>query len=121
MNPEQPKEKKLEKQTAADKYKALLEEANKFKDAAETELKNSVEDQIKQLNSLGFNYRLVEGNEPSRKSEKKPREKSDKPCGICNFKTNPPHDARLKAHRDQGEHKKPLNNKQLEEAGLTKV
>jgi hypothetical protein len=42
-------------------------------------------------------------------------------CSICGFATNPPHDGRLKAHRDQGEKKKPLTDSQLEASNLTRV
>ena len=50
------------------------------------------------------------------------RKLSDRPCGICGFKTTPPHDARLKAHRDQPEGAKtPLTAEQLASANLRRV
>ena len=44
----------------------------------------------------------------------------NKPCQICGFKTEPYHDGRLKAHRDQ-EKKKPLTDAQLAELEMRKV
>lgn len=44
----------------------------------------------------------------------------NKPCSVCKFKTEPPHDARLKAHRDQSE-KKPLTDGELTNADLRRV
>jgi hypothetical protein len=117
------KEKKLAetKQTAAQKYRAMLDEANKHREAAVSELKVAIQDLIVDLNELGFNYRLTEGGGSASKGEKKPRPVADKDCPICKFRTSPPHDGRNKLHRDQGENKKPLTAKQLEEAGLAKV
>lgn len=43
------------------------------------------------------------------------------PCGVCEFATEPYHDGRLKAHRDQGENKKPFTDSQLEKLGLKKI
>ena len=45
----------------------------------------------------------------------------NRPCSICGFKTDPYHDGRLKAHRDQGEKKKPLSDTQLAELGMRRV
>jgi hypothetical protein len=42
------------------------------------------------------------------------------PCSICGFATEPYHDGRLKAHREQGE-KKPLTDEQLEAARLERA
>ena len=45
----------------------------------------------------------------------------DRPCQICGFKTEPYHDGRLKAHRDQGKHKKALTDAQLTELEMRRV
>jgi hypothetical protein len=42
-------------------------------------------------------------------------------CSICGFATEPYHDGRLKAHRDQGEKKRPLTDNQLKSSGLRRV
>lgn len=42
-----------------------------------------------------------------------------KPCTICKFITDPPHDSRK--HRGQGDKKRPFTPKELEEFHMTKV
>lgn len=44
---------------------------------------------------------------------------ADTVCSICNFKTNPPHDARR--HRSQGDHKKPFTAEELTTMGMVKA
>lgn len=56
---------------------------------------------------------------PGKKKAPTPRQKSEL-CTICNFATEPAHDGRLKFHRDQGDNKKALTEKQLTELGLKK-
>jgi len=46
---------------------------------------------------------------------------NEKPCVVCGFRTDPSHDARLKAHRDQGDQKTALTDDQLSAAGLRRV
>jgi len=110
------------KQSAADKYRALLAEANKHRDNAVNELKSSIEALIGELNELGFNFRLAEGGEVSGgKKSRTPRKASGR-CDICQFETTPYHDGRNKFHRAQPEgEKKPLTAKQMADSGLTKV
>src|SRR5215203_5849280 len=55
------------------------------------------------------------------KAKEAARKMKREPCSICTFQTVPPHDARLKAHRDQGESKLPLTEEQLDTAGLRRV
>lgn len=80
---------------------------------------------IAELRELGFNYRLVEEGTsatPRRRGAAKSTGKgvpSGSPCPVCNFKTEPPHDART--HRRQGDRKRPFTPKQLAELELTKV
>ena len=45
----------------------------------------------------------------------------DKPCQICGFRTEPYHDGRLKAHRDQGKNKRPLTDAQLAELEMRRI
>jgi hypothetical protein len=117
-----PKEKKVA-ESASERYKKALEAAEAIKSSAVEELKGQINSKIAELNVFGFDYSLMEaGRKPATtKKTRTPSDKSTTPCPTCNFVTNPPHDNRLKAHRDQGEHKKPLNEKQLTEAGLVKV
>jgi hypothetical protein len=67
-----------------------------------------------QLAMLGH----TDGKAPKKKAGT-PRQKSEI-CTICKFATDPSHDGRLKFHRDQGENKKPLTDKQLADLGLKK-
>lgn len=112
------------KQSASEKYRALMEQAQKHKGEATTELRARIQEMVTELNDLGHHYRLVDGGGASgahnRRNARRAKDPS-KPCGICGFATAPPHDARLKAHRNQGDTKKALNARQLEEAGLAKV
>jgi len=55
------------------------------------------------------------------KAKEAARKLKREPCGICKFETDPPHDARLKAHRDQGESKQPLTFDQLAASGLRRL
>ena len=45
----------------------------------------------------------------------------DNPCQICGFKTEPYHDGRLKAHRDQGKKKQPLTDSQLADLEMRRI
>jgi hypothetical protein len=55
------------------------------------------------------------------KAKEAARKLKREPCSICRFRTDPPHDARLKAHRDQGESKLPLTEEQLAASSLRRV
>ncbi len=85
---------------------------------AHDEAKAAASEAIASLNELGFNYRLIEGgkNRGARAGTRTPK---DAPCPICKFKTDPLHDGR--AHRMQGEDKKPFTAAELKERGLAKV
>lgn len=54
------------RKTALDRIKALEEERAKLINEAKTEALKKAEDAIKELNDLGFNYRLTQGDAPSR-------------------------------------------------------
>jgi hypothetical protein len=101
----------LEQIRALDTQKAQLLQS------AKAEAFEKAKSAVDELNSLGFNYRLVEGSGgASRKGTR--RIDSSRPCPICRFRTDPPHDAR--AHRGQ-ESKKSFSARELEERGMTKV
>src|SRR4051812_19735029 len=112
----------VKKLSVLEQLRKLDEQRAQLLKDAEAEAKKKAEDAIADLNSLGFSYRLVQGDEsPKRKSGSgsgKPRQKKD--CTICKFGTDPHHDGRHPAHRDQGDNKKPFTEKQLKELGLTK-
>jgi hypothetical protein len=109
-----------------DKLKALDDERAKLLEDAKKEALEKAHKAIADLNELGFNYRLVEGSGTS--TARRPRNRSegegpkrqarDIPCPICQFKTNPHHDAR--AHRSQ-QPKRPFTEQELADKGLAKV
>lgn len=94
--------------------KALME-------GARTEAMAAVQKALGALNSLGFNFVVVERGRRKKAvaNRKVSRSVKDAPCPICGFKTMPPHDRR--AHRGQGNNKKPFTAAELEAKGLRKV
>jgi len=106
--------------SAVEQICELDEQRAKLIAAAKAEATKKVGEALKQLNQLGFNYRLVaDGSHMSfekkaRAGRKKGRVKNSA-CKICNFRTIPPHDART--HRGQGK-KAPFKSKELAERGL---
>lgn len=66
---------------------------------------------------LGFGT-TTKGNKKA-SGEAKQRQMKGGPCKVCAFETAPPHDAR--AHRSQGDNKKPFTKDELQELGLEKV
>jgi len=107
--------------SATDKIRELDARRSKLITAAKSEAIKNVEKSLKELNSLGFNYRLVGGDTTNARMKRtskthhgKGRVK-DGPCKICNFATIPPHDART--HRAQGK-KAPFTNQDLAQRGL---
>ena len=118
--PETPRE--VKRVNILDQLKKLDEQRAKLIEDAKAEALAKANAAVEELNALGFSYRLSEGSTTERKTAKQTRQRDpNKPCAICGFLTSPPHDARQKAHRDQGDTKKPLTAAQLKEAGLTKV
>ena len=106
--------------SATDKIRELDARRSKLIAGAKSEALKHVQEALKELNSLGFNYRLI-GNGISRVSARtsktgggKGRVKSG-PCKICSFATIPPHDART--HRAQAK-KAPFTNQDLTQRGL---
>ena len=84
---------------------------------AKEEALTKVEDALLELNALGFNYVVTEkGGSAARTGT---RAKSDGPCPICEFRTDPVHDGRR--HRSQGASKRAFNAAELKELGLAKV
>ena len=101
------------------KLKKLDEERAKLLNEAKKQALANVQTAIAELNSLGFNYRIVEGGKApiSQGSRVGTRGVKDAPCPICGFKTNPPHDKR--SHRTQ-EPKKPFTEAELKAKGMRK-
>jgi hypothetical protein len=102
----------------------LDEERRQLMDAAVSEAMEKANEAIEALKSLGRHFRLVEG-EPRRRStdgeggRKGTRQiDASKPCSICGFQTQPPHDAR--AHRSQ-QPKRPFSEEELRAKGMRKA
>lgn len=79
---------------------------------------------IRQLAELGFDYRLDEAGKdtqpvlnPSGRTGRR-RVNTERPCPICEFRTEPPHDAR--SHRGQVD-KRPFTDDELEANHLARV
>lgn len=70
-----------------------------------------------QLAKLG--YRSSTTKEPRAAKAGTRQRDPNKPCGVCGFVTNPPHDAR--AHRSQGKTKKPFGSDDLATLSMTRV
>ncbi len=105
--------------TALDQIKKLDDQRNKLLDGARHEALARAQEAIDDLNTLGFNYVVVEEVTRSKGARKSVREKKDAPCPICNFKTNPPHDGRR--HRSQGNKKSAFSNQELAGMGYSKA
>jgi len=105
-----------------EQIRKLDEQKAKLLNDAKKEALEKAEDAIADLNSLGFHYRLVEGStgrssvEGSRKGTRQVN--AERPCPICNFRTEPPHDARR--HRGQDD-KRPFTVEELRQLGLKRV
>src|ERR1035438_964861 len=105
--------------TALERLKKLDEERAALMEQATKEAKDRAEAAISDLNALGYNFHLAEGESTGKPAKKRQQRQKDPntPCSLCKYVTEPPHDAR--AHRSQ-EPKKPFTNKELEERGFKK-
>lgn len=105
-----------------DQIRELDEKKSKLIEGAKAEAMKKVNDAIADLNLLGFNYRLAEGSYSASRadSRKGTRQVSDKACPICEFKTEPAHDARRHRHQPEG-HKQPFTAEELTKFGLKVV
>jgi DNA-binding protein H-NS len=75
-----------------------------------------------QLRLLGYRADVIgKSSGPKKEAGGKRERKRSETCSICGFATQPAHDGRLKAHRDQGEKKTALTDSQLEVANLKRV
>ena len=105
--------------SAVDKIRELERRRAKLISVAKSEAIRKVDNALKELNELGFNYRLVaDGRIASAKTARaggRKRGVNNAACKICKFRTVPPHDART--HRGQSK-KAPFTNRELTERGL---
>jgi hypothetical protein len=108
--------------SAVAKIRELDEQRAKLIAAAKSEAIKKVDKALKELNGLGFEYRLVsDGSGRSMRVARKVKAGRGKgrvkngACKICKFVTAPPHDART--HRGQAK-KAPFSNQELVERGM---
>ena len=110
----------MAKDNVLERLKKLDEERSKLIESAFGEALKEAENAVEQLNLLGYNYELVDMKKPARKAAGgTKREMRDLPCKICGYKTDKLHDAR--AHRFQGDDKKPFTPAELKELGMVRV
>ena len=108
-----------------DQIRKLDAEKSKLLENAKKEALNKAEAALAELRELGFEYRITGGSGSSRRagsgesSRKGTRQVNPgRPCPICNFRTEPPHDARR--HRGQQE-KHLFTAGELKDLGLERV
>ena len=111
--------------SAVVKIRELDEQRAKLIAAAKSEAIKKVDKALKELNSLGFEYRIVaDGSGRSMRVARKVKAGRGKgrvknaACKICKFVTVPPHDART--HRGQSR-KAPFSTQELSERGLKRA
>jgi hypothetical protein len=99
------------------RIKELEAEKSKLIESAKSEALARAKQAVADLNALGFRYSLTQGEGKGRNGARKMQ--AEKPCRICGFRTNPPHDARK--HRFSKAKKRPFNAKELTDLGMRKV
>ena len=108
--------------SVADQLRALDEQRGKILGQAKEEALKRAQVAVDELNSLGFSYSLRSSN--SRRGLRAGSRigtrqvNPDRPCPICGFRTDPPHDARR--HRGQP-NKKVFTADELSGMGMRKV
>lgn len=117
----------IDRKSALERIKALDQERAKIMDEAKGEALTRANEAIQALNALGFSYRLNEGGTStdsgrragSGEGRKGTRQvNAERPCPICGFRTEPPHDARK--HRSQ-DPKRPFSPEELEANHMKRV
>lgn len=106
-------------QSAIDRLKELDEERSTLLESAKSEALDRANEAVTALNALGFSYRLTEGETGGRRQSRSDeggrkgtrQVNAERPCPICGFRTEPPHDARK--HRSQ-DPKRPFTQEELE-------
>lgn len=113
--------------TLFDQLRKLDSERERLVEDARNDALARVETILGELRELGLEYELVErgqkgGTSRALKSRsagtKATGQRGGKPCPICEFTTDPPHDARR--HRSQ-KNKAPFTDDELEGMGLVRA
>ena len=108
----------MAKQSIMEQIRALDEQRSSLIEGAKSELLGNIKEAIRDLKALGFDYRVVEGDDNNQSDRKGTRRVKDEPCPICGFKTIPRHDRR--GHRTQTD-KKPFTAAELKERGYERI
>jgi hypothetical protein len=110
----------MAEKSASQRIKELDAERASILEHAKGEALQKANYAIEELNSLGFNYHLVNGHEKGKATKGKAAKRAikDAPCPICGFQTSPPHDGRT--HRSQKK-KAAFTASELREKELVKV
>jgi hypothetical protein len=103
------------------RIRELDDEKSKLIESAKSEALDRAKQAVADLDALGFAYSLAQASVAKKAVGRKAmgRIRSDNPCRICGFRTNPPHDARK--HRFSKAKKRPFSAKELTDLGLRKV
>lgn len=105
----------------AQDLEALLERKKKLQeqmDEVEEKINGLKQERVQELMAELKELGVSVGKKAGRTSTGT-RVKADVPCSVCEFKTEPLHDAR--AHRSQGKSKKPFTTEELKERGMKKA
>lgn len=114
-------------QSAMQRLKELEEERSSLLESVKAEALDRANESIAALNALGFSYQLVQNGAGGGRGRSKAGEGSrqgtrqvnaERPCPICQFRTEPPHDARK--HRSQAP-KRPFTAEELEANHLRRI
>lgn len=113
-----PKPPEVKRVTILDQLKKLDDQRATLLEGAKQEALDKAEAAVNDLNALGFSYRLVEGAGKATKSKGTRQRDPDKPCGVCKFATEPPHDGR--AHKNKQKKPAPFTADELKQYGYKK-
>lgn len=102
--------------SAIAQVKNLQEELARLSTKAKDEALAQATQAVEILDALGLPYRLVD---ESAARHTKQRKKRTLDCKVCDYTTDPPHNARK--HKGQGEDKQPFTEEELAELGLKRV
>jgi single-stranded DNA-specific DHH superfamily exonuclease len=105
---------------ALEELKKLDQQRQKLIENAKQEAMKKAQAAVDELNSLGFNFELKERKSRNGSSRSGTRAVKDKPCPICRFKTDPPHDRRRHSKHKSAKNRA-FTNEELQEMGLRRV
>jgi hypothetical protein len=113
----------LTQKSPMDRLKELEAERQALVGEQKEVLLAQVNEALADLKAMGLDYRLTEGAEWLRRNTGTDRRgtrtvNAARPCPVCGFRTDPPHDARR--HRGQ-DVKRPFTDAELTTAGMRRI